>query len=97
MLYRQKFDTFIRDYDGLGYITSTGLFNDRAVNGSGSVFLKALSRELQSLEELADKILPAFKNADRGTVMKDAAEFYDQLVEDGFLVKGETAARVLPP
>lgn len=25
MLYRQKFDTFIRDYDGLGYVTSTGL------------------------------------------------------------------------
>ena len=32
MLYRQKKDTYIRNYDGVGYITSTGIFNDRIKN-----------------------------------------------------------------
>lgn len=36
MLYRQKKDTYIRNYDGAGYITSTGIFNDRCVNESGN-------------------------------------------------------------
>ena len=38
MLYRQKKDTYIRNYDGVGYITSTGLFNDRCTNESGTAF-----------------------------------------------------------
>ena len=36
MLYRQKKDTYIRNYDGVGYITSTGIFNDRCTNESGT-------------------------------------------------------------
>jgi radical SAM protein with 4Fe4S-binding SPASM domain len=91
MLYRQKFDTFIRNYDGAGYITSTGLFNDRVTNASGTAFLTALSREPQNLEQLTDKILPQFKNAERETVLADAKEFYDSLYNDGFLTRGETA------
>ncbi len=90
MLYRQKKDTYIRNYDGIGYITSTGIFNDRIVNESGTVFLCALSRMPQSLDELADKILPQFTGVDRSTILNDAKEFYDTLVEDGFIVKGET-------
>src|SRR5574344_1529253 len=90
MLYRQKFDTFIRNYDGAGYITSTGLFNDRVTNASGTAFLTALSREPQNLEQLTDKILPQFKNAERETVLADAKEIYDSLYNDGFLTRGET-------
>ena len=89
MLYRQKKDTYIRNYDGLGYITSTGIFNDRIVNESGTIFLCALSRKPQSLDELIDKILPQFTDVDRDTIKKDAEEFYDTLVQDGFIVKGE--------
>lgn len=90
MFYRQKFDTFIRNYDGVGYITSTGIFNDRVMNESGTVFLMALSRNAQSLEELTEKICKSFADADYETVKKDAKEFYDELVTDGFLVKGES-------
>ena len=90
--YKQKFDTFIRNYDGLGYITSTGIFNDRVVNESGTIFLMALSRKPQTIEQLVDNILPAFIGADRTIILSDAQEFYDQLVDDGFLTKGETAA-----
>ena len=90
MYYKQKFDTFIRNYDGLGYITSTGIFNDRVVNESGTVFLIALSRKPQSIEQLVDKILPSFIGANRAIITADAQEFYDQLTEDGFLARGET-------
>lgn len=62
MLYRQKKDTYIRNYDGVGYITSTGIFNDRCTNESGTVFLCALSRKPQTLDELVDKIAPTAKN-----------------------------------
>ena len=90
MLYRQKKDTYIRNYDGVGYITSTGLFNDRCTNESGTVFLCALSRKAQTLDELVDKIIPQFTGVDRGIIKADAQEFYDALVQDGFIIKGET-------
>lgn len=90
MYYRQKFDTFIRNYDGAGYITSVGIFNDRVMDESGTVFLMALSREAQTLDELTAKICKSFIDADFDTVKQDAQEFYDELVTDGFLVKGET-------
>lgn len=64
MLYRQKKDTYIRNYDGAGYITSTGIWNDRMVNESGTVFLCALSREPQTLDELAEIIIKSFVDVD---------------------------------
>ena len=72
MLYRQKKDTYIRNYDGVGYITSTGIFNDRCTNDSGTVFLCALSRKPQSLDDLTDKILPQFTGVDRETIRTGA-------------------------
>lgn len=90
MLYRQKKDTYIRNFDGFGYITSSGIWNDRIVNESGSVFLCALNREPQTLDELAEKILKAFVGVDKETIKNDAEEFYETLIEDGFIIKGET-------
>ena len=52
MLYRQKFDTFIRIYDDIGYITSKSNNSDRVFDASGAVFLKALSRKARPLESL---------------------------------------------
>lgn len=89
-LYRQKFDTFIRRYDDIGYITSKSDFGDRVVDSAGAVFLAALSRNGQSLDELAAKIAPAFIGVDSDTIKKDTADFYAMLEEDGFIVSGET-------
>lgn len=94
MFYRQKKDTYIRNYDGLGYITSTGIFNDRVVNKSGEVFLSALSRKGQTLDELVDKIMPSFVDVSRETIKADAEEFYNALVIDGFIIRGETEAEL---
>jgi MoaA/NifB/PqqE/SkfB family radical SAM enzyme len=91
MLYRQKFDTFIRRYGDVGYITSKSDFGDRVVDFSGAVFLTALSRTPQSLDELTTKIAQSFVGADALVLKKDAAEFYAMLEEDGFIVSGNTA------
>jgi uncharacterized radical SAM superfamily Fe-S cluster-containing enzyme len=90
VLYRQKFDTFIRRYDDVGYITSKSDFGDRVVDASGAVFLGALSREPQTLDALAKKIAQSFIGVDTETLKKDAADFYAALEEDGFVVSGET-------
>ncbi len=94
MLYRQKKDTHIRISNGRGYITSTGLNKRNEVDESGSVFLSALSREPQTLEQLCDKLLETFKGVDRKTILPDAKEFYDELVADGFIVNGESEAQL---
>ena len=90
-MYRQKFDTFIRIYDEFGYITNRGNFNDRVVSPSGAVFLSALSRCPQTLDELTDIIIKQFVGADKEVIKADAEEFYGVLEVDGFIVSGETS------
>ncbi|GHT58062.1 hypothetical protein FACS1894109_11550 [Spirochaetia bacterium] len=100
MLYRQKFDTFIRIYSGstnhhdVGYITNKSDFGDRVTDAWGAVFLKAISRTPKNLGELTAEIAKAFIDADPATIAKDAAEFYAVLEADGFIVSGETAAEL---
>ena len=94
MLYRQKFDTFIRRYYDVGYIISKSNFGDRVVDASGAIFLTALSRKAQTLDELAAKIALSFMGVDNDTLIKDAADFYVMLEEDGFIVSGETEAEL---
>jgi radical SAM protein with 4Fe4S-binding SPASM domain len=91
MLYRQKFDTFIRIYDEIGYITNRSDFGDRVVAQSGPIFLKALSRTPKTLEEITDEIGKSFVNIDRATLQKDIIDFYRIFEEDGFIVSGNTA------
>jgi len=90
ILYRQKFDTFIRRYDDIGYIINSSDFRDRVVDTSGTVFLTALSREAQSLDGLAAQIAGAFIGVDIETIKKDAADFYAMLETDGFIISGKT-------
>jgi radical SAM protein with 4Fe4S-binding SPASM domain len=90
MLYRQKFDTFIRIYDDVGYITNKSNFEDRVTDKSGAVFLKALSRQPRELSELVKEITGAYKNAVPDMVEQDVKDFYRLLEEDGFIVSGET-------
>jgi radical SAM protein with 4Fe4S-binding SPASM domain len=90
MLYRQKFDTFIRIYDEVGYITNRSNFMDQVTDRSGAVFLKALSRKPKELKDLVAKIADAFIDADPDMLEQDAWEFYALLEKDGFIVSGET-------
>ena len=91
MLYRQNFDTFIRIYDGnVGYIISKKSFSDRVTEGSGAIFLAALSREPKSLDSLTDEIVQKFIDVEKDVLQKDIVDFYGILEKDGFIVSGET-------
>ena len=90
MLYRQKFDTFIRIYDDAGYITNKSNFVDRVTDKSGAVFLKAITRKPRELNELVIEITSAFKDSVPAVVEQDAKDFYRLLEEDGFIVSGKT-------
>lgn len=90
MLYRLKKDTHISIYDNKGYITSTGLNKRSEVNESGSVFLNEINYDAQSLEKICEKLQSVFKNVDSATLLPDAQNFYDNLVFDGYAVKGKT-------
>lgn len=91
MVYRQKHDTFIRQYTDVGYIENETISDNRVFDASGAFFLLALSREPQSLERLVDKISDSFIGIDRTALEKDVAEFYLMLEADGFIVSGETS------
>ncbi|MDR1583031.1 MAG: radical SAM protein [Prevotellaceae bacterium] len=91
MLYRQKFDTFIRIFDEAGYITNKSNFKDQVTDKSGAVFLKALSRNPKTLKEIVVEITTAFKDGDFVVIEQDVKDFYELLEEDGFIVSGETS------
>jgi len=90
MLYRQKFDTFIRTYEDVGYITNRSNFKDHVTDKSGAIFLKAISRVPKGLRELVGEIVGAYRNADPIVVEQDVKGFFKLLEEDGFIVSGKT-------
>ena len=90
MYYKLKKDTYVRDFDEFGYIISVGIFNDQVFDKSGCVFIKALKREPKDLESLAEEIAGSFVDVSPGDIVEDIREFFDNLVEDGFVVRGET-------
>jgi radical SAM protein with 4Fe4S-binding SPASM domain len=96
MLYRQKFNTFIRVYDSgipterVGYIMTKYRFNDLVTDASGSVFLAALSRAPQTIDELAAKIAASFTGVGMDMIKQDAIQFYQMIEKGGFIISGET-------
>jgi radical SAM protein with 4Fe4S-binding SPASM domain len=94
MLYRQKFDTFIRIYNDVGYIINRSNFSDRVTDASGAVFLKALSRKPKSLSKIVCEIATAFLDVDNLELEKDVIEFYSILEDGGFIVSGNSEAEL---
>jgi radical SAM protein with 4Fe4S-binding SPASM domain len=90
MFYRQKYDTFIRVWDDTGYIVNKKDFSDRVTDASGAVFLNALSRKPKELSELAREIQKSFNGVDLDEIKNDAAAFYQEFVDAGFIVCGNT-------
>jgi radical SAM protein with 4Fe4S-binding SPASM domain len=90
VLYRQKFDTFIRIYEDIGYITSKSDFSDRVVDSSGAVFLRAISRNPKTLEEICYEIAKHFIDISPSDLKDDVLGFYSVLEQDGFIISGET-------
>jgi len=92
MFYRQKIDTFIRIYnENIGYIVNINGFSDRITEGSGAVFLAALSREPKSIDVITCEIAQKFIDVEKEILQRDIIDFYEILEEDDFIVSGETA------
>lgn len=90
MLYRQKFNTFIRIYNDIGYIINKSDFTDQVTDQMGALFLKTLSRKAKNLHEIVNDIAAVFPNTDVAKIEKDVKIFMNNLEEDGFIVSGET-------
>lgn len=90
MYYQLRKDCYIRSIGDYGYIKSSGLFNDLVFDQSGKAFLLAITRQPQLLDELTDKIVKNFNNVSSEDIKEDVKEFFDMLVDDGYVVKGDT-------
>jgi sulfatase maturation enzyme AslB (radical SAM superfamily) len=90
MLYRQKFDTFIRIFEDVGYITNKSDYSDRVTNSSGAIFLNALSRKPKGIQEITDEIARSFINVNKSELENDILNFFTILEEDGFIISGMT-------
>jgi radical SAM protein with 4Fe4S-binding SPASM domain len=64
------------------------------VDSSGAVFLKALSRKPQPLEEICREIAKSFIDVSYADITEDVIDFYSIMEEDGFIVSGETEAEL---
>lgn len=90
MYYSLRKDCYIRTIGEYGYIKSSGLFNDLVFDKSGQVFLSRLSRTPKSLEQLSEEIASSFVDITSDDILSDVKEFFDNLVDDGFVVRGAT-------
>lgn len=91
MFYRLSRDSFVRTIGPYGYIYSQLTKHDRTYTEEGIAFLSALSREPQNLETLAEKACAFFKGVSPEDISDDYREFLESLVNDRYLVKGDSA------
>ena len=90
-----------RDYPDFGYLTDNRNFGydtaskscvkvgDRIVSKVGSVFYSVLEDKPLSDKEMVAKLMPLFEGVSIAELESDAAEFYGQLAEDGFVGRGD--------
>lgn len=94
LYYALRKDCYIREFGDYGYIKSSGLFNDLTFDKSGKAFLSVLKRTPKNIEELAKEIALKFKDVEAADIKEDAIEFFDMLVADGYVVKGNNKSEV---
>ena len=90
MLVKQSQNTFIRTTDRYGYITNQLTRYDRSYNETGADYLKQISREPQDVEDIVDRLMQVYANANRDELREDFIGFITDLASDHFLVIGET-------
>ena len=90
MLVRQSKNTFIRTTERYGYITNQLTYHDRSYNETGADYLKQISREPQDVEDIIDRLMQVYANANRDELKADFLGFITDLASDHFLVIGET-------
>lgn len=86
MLYGLKKNVYVRHYEKISLITCPMLQKEEVVDDFGGVFLSQLSYENKPIN-LIVKNLESIFNVDEKILKTDAIQFYDRLVDDGYLNK----------
>lgn len=90
MYYKLKKECFIRCFKDFGYIKSYKGFFDKVFDDCGSIFLSCISRKPQHVDEIIKLIAEKFTDVEENDIKEDVISFLDELVNDGFLCKGNT-------
>lgn len=90
MLVRQSQNTYIRTTERYGYITNQLTRHDRSYNETGAEYLKQISRAPQDVEDIVNRLMKVYMDADREELREDFVNFIVDLAADHFLVIGET-------
>lgn len=90
MLIQQSKNSFIRVTENYGYITNQLTRHDRTYDKDGALWLKNLSREAQNVDDIVQRIVNLYTDADYETVKSDFMEFAKSLSNDNFIIMGET-------
>ncbi|MBR5412097.1 MAG: radical SAM protein [Fibrobacter sp.] len=92
--FRLSKNAFIRIFDDYGYITNQLNRHDRVYDEIGSVFLSALSRKMQTFDEILKKIKTSFEDAVITEIKKDLTDFLSSLEKDQYIVSGYNEADI---
>ena len=107
MFYMLKPNILFRKYGDLGYVTDNALFGyrvhgdeklypgERYVSDSGAVMLQILNKKPKNIDKVVGELRDVYTNVAYDTLKQDSIEFYDSLVKDGFLSRGDTSEECL--
>ena len=102
MFYKIKENVIYRKYEGYGYLTDNSLFGyksnkpqswfpgEKYLSESAAVMIDALEKKPISIDLVLDRLLKIFNGVSRNELKDDVILFFDELVKDGFLNKGDT-------
>lgn len=85
MYYSLKSDCYFRKYKDIGYITRPIISIEEVVDNIGALFIEKLNYEPQKIDEIVNKLLDNFNDADLSELKSDVISFFNRLVQDGFL------------
>ena len=100
--YKLNENVLFRKYNSYGYLTDNSLFGyktkksdswfpgEKYLSESAAVMIEVLEKKPLEIDEIVDKLLKIFIDVTRGELKNDVICFYNELVDDGFLSKGET-------
>lgn len=90
MYIRLSKNSFIRTTENYGYITNQLTRMDRCYNEVGAEWLKEISREPQTIDDIVGRLLKQYDDVDFQTLKTDFLAFAQSLANSGFIVMGET-------
>ena len=103
MYYKIRNDILFRQYSGYGYITDNSefgyqLLNDsrcfsgeKYVSESGAIMLASLRKTPRHIDNIVEDLMQVFVGVDCNTLKQDTVEFFQWLVEEGYLSFGTTS------